>query len=106
MKKIARVLLCLVLLVSMLSLAACGEEVSGRYTITSMGAQGMTIEGARRVLSGASPAVASPAHLAAQPATPPSPISAEQTAVLQDALRELRELRALLTSNIAEEKRS
>ena len=68
--------------------------------------QGMTIEGARRVLSGASPAIASAAHLAAQPATPPSPISAEQTAILQDALRELRELRALLTLNIAEEKRS
>ena len=68
--------------------------------------QGMTIEGARRVLSGASSSVASAAHLAAQPATPPSPISAEQTAILQDALRELRELRALLTSNIAEEKRS
>ena len=68
--------------------------------------QGMTIEGARRVLSGASPSVASAAHLAAQPATPPSPISAEQTAILQDALRELRELRALLTLNIAEEKRS
>ena len=68
--------------------------------------QGMTIDGARRVLSGASLAVASPAHLVAQPVTPPSPISAEQTAILQDALRELRELRALLTSNIAEEKRS
>ena len=46
MKKIARVLLCLVLLVSMLSLAACGGEASGRYTIASMEAQGMTIDGA------------------------------------------------------------
>ena len=67
--------------------------------------QGMTIEGARRVLSGASSvAPASPA--VASPATVSPNISAQNTAILQDALRELRELRALLTSNIAEEKRS
>lgn len=66
--------------------------------------QGMTIEGARRVLSGApmpaAPRAAAPASASEQN------IPAETAAVLQDALRELRELRALLTSNIAEEKRS
>jgi DNA-binding transcriptional MerR regulator len=68
--------------------------------------QGMTIEGARRVLSGASPAVAHAAPAVASPVTASPNISAQNTAILQDALRELRELRALLTSNIAEEKRS
>ena len=70
--------------------------------------QGMTIEGARRVLSGAPmPAAArSAAPAPASPSASEQKISAETAAVLQDALRELRELRALLTSNIAEEKRS
>ena len=70
--------------------------------------QGMTIEGARRVLSGASPVAVSAGsvRLAPSPAAPSSQNSAETTAMLQDALRELRELRALLTMNIAEEKRS
>ena len=70
--------------------------------------QGMTIEGARRVLSGA-PRPASARGAAPAPASPSASeqkISAGTAAVLQDALRELRELRALLTSNIAEEKRS
>lgn len=67
--------------------------------------QGMTIEGARRVLAGASPS-AGPAA-GSRPASPPSAsVSADNAALLQDALRELRELRTLLTSNIAEEKRS
>ena len=67
--------------------------------------QGMTIEGARRVLAGASP---SAVHAGgSRPASPPSAsVSADNAALLQDALRELRELRTLLTSNIAEEKRS
>ena len=70
--------------------------------------QGMTIEGARRVLSGAPmPASARNASPAPAPhAASEQKISAETAAVLQDALRELRDLRALLTSNIAEEKRS
>ena len=70
--------------------------------------QGLTIEGARRVLSGA-PMPASARGAAPAPASPfasEQKISAETAVVLQDALRELRELRALLTSNIAEEKRS
>ena len=67
--------------------------------------QGMTIEGARRVLAGASPSVVPAAG--SRPASPPSAsVSADNAALLQDALRELRELRTLLTSNIAEEKRS
>ena len=67
--------------------------------------QGMTIEGARRVLAGASPSAAPAAG--SRPASPPSAsVSADNAALLQDALRELRELRTLLTSNIAEEKRS
>ena len=67
--------------------------------------QGMTIEGARRVFAGASPS-AVPAG-GSRPASPPSAsVSADNAALLQDALRELRELRTLLTSNIAEEKRS
>ena len=67
--------------------------------------QGMTIEGARRVLAGASPS-AVPAG-GSRPASPPSAsVSADNAALLQEALRELRELRTLLTSNIAEEKRS
>ena len=69
--------------------------------------QGMTIEGARRVLSGgtvpgvlrAKPEVAAP--------TPPKhdslAVSNENRAILEDALRELRELRAFLTMNNAEE---
>ena len=69
--------------------------------------QGMTIEGARRVLSGAPmPAARSAAPAPASPSASEQKISAGTAAVLQDALRELRELRALLTSNIAEEKRS
>ena len=72
--------------------------------------QGMTIEGARRVLSGAPMPAATAARSAAPAPAAPSAseqkISAETAAVLQDALRELRDLRALLTSNIAEEKRS
>ena len=67
--------------------------------------QGMTIEGARRVLAGALPS-AVPAG-GSRPASPPSAsVSADNAALLQNALRELRELRTLLTSNIAEEKRS
>lgn len=67
--------------------------------------QGMTIEGARRVLSGA--AVPAAPAVQAEPAPVPSVeqagLSADAVAVLQDALRELCELRVLLTSNIAEE---
>ena len=68
--------------------------------------QGMTIEGARRVLSGApvavlrSDPVPRPSHTSSEPA-----VSAATAAMLQDALRELRELRALLTMNNAEENR-
>ena len=68
--------------------------------------QGMTIEGARRVLSGAPAAVLRsdpvprPSHTSSEPA-----VSAATAAMLQDALRELRELRALLTMNNAEENR-
>ena len=65
--------------------------------------QGMTIEGARRVLSGA-PLASAPVKQV--PSCPEPKISADTSALLKDALRELRELRVLLTSNIAEEKRS
>ena len=67
--------------------------------------QGMIIEGARRVLAVASPSAVSAGG--SRPASPPSAsVSADNAALLKDALRELRELRTLLTSNIAEEKRS
>jgi len=65
--------------------------------------QGMTIEGARRVLSGA-PLASAPVKQV--PSCQEPKISADTSALLKDALRELRELRVLLTSNIAEEKRS
>ena len=69
--------------------------------------QGMTIEGARRVLSGAS-APAAPAVRAESVSTPAAgqKLSAETVSVLQDALHELQALRVLLTLNNAEEKRS
>jgi len=69
--------------------------------------QGMTIEGARRVLSGG----AVPGILRSKPETaPPVPqkheslaVSNENRALLEDALRELCELRTFLTMNNAEE---
>ena len=78
-----------------------------RQIRTLLHEQGMTIEGARRVLSGgavpsvpAGRAESSPAPAAVQA------LPADTAAVLQDALRELQALRVLLTSNNAEEKRS
>ena len=68
--------------------------------------QGMTIEGARRVLSGVPSPVTSAVESTSSPSLPSRNISADTAALLQDALRELRELRSLLISNIAEEKRS
>lgn len=69
--------------------------------------QGMTIEGARRVLSGgtAVPMLSGVGAVAQVPASEHK-ISDDASAVLRDALRELRELRILLNSNNAEEKRS
>ena len=85
--------------------------------------QGMTIEGARRVLSGgAAPSFVPPSSAPAAPVPAASsesspalaesgPLSAEgaalpaQTAAqLKDILRELREIRVLLTTNNVEEK--
>jgi len=67
--------------------------------------QGMTIEGARRVFSGeAMPglaAVLSAADLSAPGRCPP-----ESAALLRDAVQELKEIRALLTSNFSKEYRS
>lgn len=68
--------------------------------------QGMTIEGARRVLSGVPSPVASAVEHTSASSLPSQKISADTAALLQDALHELRELRSLLISNIAEEKRS
>ena len=76
--------------------------------------QGMTIEGARRVLAGgaapafAASAASSPAEQTekAAPAFPAQEASAASQALLQDALRELFAIRELLTMNNAEEKRS
>ncbi|WP_446424536.1 MerR family transcriptional regulator [Mailhella sp.] len=67
--------------------------------------QGMTIEGARRVLSGG----AAPQTIQRSPRDEDAPAPAchtETTAMLQDALRELCQIRALLTANETEEKRS
>jgi DNA-binding transcriptional MerR regulator len=67
--------------------------------------QGMTIEGARRVLSGA----AAPQTIlrGSKAGSAPAPAGhAETAAMLQDALRELCQIRALLTANDTEEKRS
>ena len=67
--------------------------------------QGMTIEGARRVLSGGAAPHAALHVPTAEPASAPA-ADAESTALLQDALRELCQIRALLTANDTEEKRS
>jgi DNA-binding transcriptional MerR regulator len=62
--------------------------------------QGMTIEGARRVLSGGSlPAKEMPVPKAQAAEGLP----ADVTALLRDALKELREIRALLTPNSSKE---
>lgn len=65
--------------------------------------QGMTIEGARRVLSGG---IDSPARPEEKTEAAAPTASAASTALLQDALRELCQIRALLTANDTEEKRS
>ncbi len=70
--------------------------------------QGMTIEGARRVLSGgAVPSVVPPssAEEGAGSSIEKKSCAAEETvSQLQDILRELREIRLLLTTNNVEEK--
>ena len=78
-----------------------------RQIRTLLHEQGMTIEGARRVLSGgAVPSVPSGRAEAAPAPSAVQALPADTAAVLQDALRELQALRVLLTSNNAEEKRS
>lgn len=67
--------------------------------------QGMTIEGARRVLSGGA-VPQTVLHSPKDEASPASACQAETTAIFQDALRELCQIRALLTANDTEEKRS
>ena len=62
--------------------------------------QGMTIEGARRVLSGGSlPAKEMPVPKAQAAEGLPADVAA----LLRDALKELREIRALLTPNSSKE---
>jgi hypothetical protein len=62
--------------------------------------QGMTIEGARRVLAGgAMPAKEVPAPKAQAAEGLPADVAA----LLRDALKELREIRALLTPNSSKE---